>query len=59
VKICEYDGASAGRDGDSPEPAHGANALVDRLNGGEPQPIPGRPLLTNRPNPRSPCTAAG
>ena len=38
MTICEYDGASAGRDGDSPEPAHGANALVDRLNGGEPNP---------------------
>ena len=36
MTIYEYDRVSAGRDGDSPEPSHGAHALVDRLNAGEP-----------------------
>ena len=36
MTIYEYDRVSAGRDGDSPEPSHGAHALVDRLTAGEP-----------------------
>ena len=39
MTVCEYDRASAGRDGDFPESAHGAHALVDRLSAGEPSAV--------------------
>jgi fatty acid synthase len=35
VTIYEYDRVSAGREGDSPKPAHSTHALVDRLSAGE------------------------
>jgi fatty acid synthase, bacteria type len=35
VTIHEYNRVSAGRDGESPKPAHPTHALVDRLNAGE------------------------
>src|SRR6202011_2727260 len=36
VTIHEHDRVSAGRDGESPEPAYSAHPLVDRLSAGEP-----------------------
>ncbi len=36
MTIHGYDRVPAGRDGDSPKPAHSAHALVDRLSAGEP-----------------------
>jgi fatty acid synthase, bacteria type len=36
LTIYDYDRVSASCDGESPQPSHGAHALVDRLNAGEP-----------------------